>query len=136
MFLVVKFIFGIVHHKLSLSENQFHNFHFPSLFLENLEGNGIPGETLFDDVFERKPVAEGLAVGFGDDIPGFESCLFSRRSREDASCLGAHHITRIDRESETLGDIARERDVFDPNKCPFDGTILGRRVDEMLNLSR
>lgn len=52
MVFFVKFIFGIVCQNLSLSENQFHNFHFPSLFLENLEGDSVSGEVFFDDIFE------------------------------------------------------------------------------------
>lgn len=52
MFLVVKFIFRIVHHKLSLSENQFHDFRFVGLFFKNLEGDSITRKSLLDDIFE------------------------------------------------------------------------------------
>ena len=52
MFLVVKFIFWIVCHKLSLPEYQFHNLNLPTFFPENLEGDSISGEVLFDDIFE------------------------------------------------------------------------------------
>lgn len=80
MLLVVKFIFWIVCHKLPLPENQFHDFRFVGLFPQNLEGDSISREVPFDNIFEGQAIAEGLAVGFGDNIPGFESCLFGRRS--------------------------------------------------------